>query len=57
MGERITKKSGRGQFDRAVQDVLNAVKRNKVIPFPADFKSETRTIRINFNLDDSLNNG
>jgi periplasmic protein TonB len=57
MGERITKRSGRAQFDRAVQDVLNTVKRNKVIPFPADFKSDTRTIRINFNLDDSLNNG
>ena len=57
MGERITKRSGRGQFDRAVQDVLNTVKKNKVIQFPADFKSDTRTIRINFNLDDSLNNG
>ena len=57
MGDRITKRSGRNQFDRAVQDVLNTVKKNKVIPFPADFKSETRTIQINFNLDDSLNNG
>ena len=57
MGERITKKSGRAQFDRAVQDVLNTVKRRKVIPFPDNFKSDERTIRINFNLDDSLNNG
>lgn len=57
MGDRIAKKSGRSQFDRAVQDVLNTVKKNKVIPFPADFKSETRTIKINFNLEDSLNNG
>jgi TonB family protein len=56
-GDRITRKSGRAQFDRAVQDVLNTVKRNKVIPFPADFKSETRTIRINFNLEDSQSNG
>ena len=57
IGDRITKRSGRAQFDRAVQDVLNTVKKNKVIPFPADFKSETRTIKINFNLEDSLNNG
>lgn len=57
MGDRITKRSGRSQFDRAVQDVLNTVKKNKVIPFPADFKSETRTIQIHFNLEDSLNNG
>ena len=57
MGERITRKSGRAQFDRAVQDVLNTVKRRKVIPFPDDFKSDERTIRINFNLEDSPNNG
>lgn len=50
----IVKRSGRAQLDRTVQDVLKSVK--KVMPFPAEFKSETRTIRINFNLDET-NNG
>jgi TonB family protein len=50
---RIVKKSGRAQLDRTVQQVLDSIQ--KVNPFPAHFKSETRTIRINFNLDDTKN--
>jgi TonB family protein len=50
---RIVKKSGRAQLDRTVQQVLDSTR--KVIPFPEHFKSETRTIRINFNLDDTKN--
>ncbi len=50
---RILKKSGRAQLDRTVQQVLDSTR--KVIPFPEHFKSQTRTIRINFNLDDTKN--
>ena len=52
-GRRIVKKSGRTQLDRTVQQVLDST--SKVIPFPEHFKSETRTIKINFNLDDTKN--
>jgi TonB family protein len=50
---RILKKSGRAQLDRTVQQVLDSTR--KVIPFPEHFKSQTRTIKINFNLDDTTN--
>ena len=54
VSSRIIKKSGRAQLDRTVQQVLDSTR--KVIPFPADFQSETRTIKINFKLDD-IDNG
>jgi TonB family protein len=47
---RIIRKSGHAQLDRTVQQVLESTR--KVIPFPQHFKSETRTIKISFNLDD-----
>jgi TonB family protein len=50
---RIVKKSGRAQLDRTEQQVLDSTR--KVIPFPEHCKSETRTNRINFNLDDTKN--
>ena len=50
---RILRKSGRAQLDRTVQQVLDSTR--KVIPFPEHFKSQTRTIKINFNLDDTTN--
>ncbi len=45
--ERVVQSSGRAQINRAVRQTLNEV--NKVMPFPSDFKSDSRTIRINFN--------
>ena len=53
VSSRIVKKSGRAQLDRTVQQVLDSTK--KVIPFPADFQSDTRTIKINFKLDETDN--
>jgi TonB family protein len=54
VSSRIVKKSGRAQLDRTVQQVLDSTP--KVIPFPASFQSDTRTITINFKLDD-IGNG
>lgn len=49
IGKRITRPSGRAQLDRTVDEVLKSVKR--VREFPSDITTETRTIKIDFNLE------